>query len=796
MRPVTAVFWAAAMSVLVQQSASAPDSFVDLSSKNLSFVPKDLPHTVEHLDLSCNHIRQLDRGDFGNTKLLRFLNVSWNLLERIDTEAFMDTSLLEELDLSHNQLINLEEQQYLQYTGNVRALHLDHNRFVNMTLGKEFSLLNKMEKLSLGARQISRGDFKQISDVKLNTLSLSLGNEFNYEAGSLQDIHAEKFQISFLNKQKIYHNLLSDALSFFDKVELINLTKDYQELIKVLSEQKEIRTSHFYLTNIVIQWKDLTHYINAALHTPILHLTSTDVAMTNLPFIETDVAKTSKVRSFTAVRAVVKSFLFSQEAVYSFFINMPVQTLAIVETSLIHMTCPKSQSPIQHLNFSFCALSDSIFSSENHQQTIECENLSNVKRLTLVDNNLKSLQSLSKRVQYMSSLEHLDVSLNILVYDGLEECVWPPNISNMILSFNSLTDSVFKCLPKRVRILDLENNEVTVVPSSIMKLENLLLLNLNANRLRDLPVCNGFPLLNELLLKSNSLHAPSVSNLEKCHQLKTLDISHNPFTCTCAIRGFRKLGVKSERNSTVVKLTSWPSEYYCLYPEALRNTTLREASIADISCNTGLLAATILCPAVFVIIAIVSVCHRLDVPWYMSMLWQWVRAKHRSKMQAIRPEDLVGVEFHAFVSYSQHNADWVNNSLLPNLSELRICHHERHFMPGKTIIENIMSCVQKSRRFVFVLSSHFVKSEWCHYELYFATHQQLAWGPDSVVLVLLEPVPQYLIPNKYNQLKSMMRRHTYIEWPQDKAKQRLFWANLRAALQSELPLAPAAELEE
>lgn len=32
-------------------------------------------------------------------------------------------------------------------------------------------------------------------------------------------------------------------------------------------------------------------------------------------------------------------------------------------------------------------------------------------------------------------------------------------------------------------------------------------------------------------------------------------------------------------------------------------------------------------------------------------------------------------------------------------------------------------------------------------------------------------------------MKAMMGRHTYLEWPQDRGKHRLFWANLRAALQ-------------
>ncbi|XP_029296799.1 toll-like receptor 1 [Cottoperca gobio] len=785
----------------LQRSSSFPHSIVDLSSKNLSFVPRDLPQTAEFLDLSCNHIQQLNRGDFKNTSLLRFLNISWNSLEDIDPETFLDTPLLEDLDLSHNRLRNLSDQRYLRHTENLLVLNLAFNKFVTMTLGSEFSSLVKLERLVLGAQNISTGDFKNIAEVKLHTLTLALENELSYTAGSLNEVHAQRLQIAFPSYQIFPHFVVADALSLFVEVELMNLTDGYKNLSEQLSERVEILTSHLYLTNISIDWKDLTHYINVVLRTSISHVTICDVAIYHLPLKDTAVTQTSEMKSFTSRRAVVKDFIFSQEAVYNFFINLPVESLAIVETSMIHMTCPKSPSLLLQLDFSYCALADSIFSRVEGQERLECENLGNVRKLILVGNNLQSLQVLSKRVQYMKSLQHLDLSLNSLVYDGVGECVWPPNITNMTLSSNSLTDSVFKCLPKETETLDLQNNQISVIPLSISKLENLSSLNLNANRLRDLPVCKGFPILSELLLKSNSLHAPSVNKLDTCPKLRTLDVSYNPFTCTCALRSFISLGMKSERDShTGIQLLSWPLDYYCSYPEAVRDSTLRDISIPEVSCNVGLLAAAILSPAVILIVAVVTLCHRLDVPWYMGMIWQWTRAKHRARMSQVRPEDLVGVEFHAFVSYSQHDADWVSNSLLPNLEGpaggLRICHHEKDFVPGKTIIENIVTCVEKSRRSVFVLSAHFVKSDWCHYELYFASHQRLAWGSDSVVLVLLEPLPQYLIPSKYYQLKSMMDRHTYLEWPQDRAKHRLFWANLRAALQSDMLKPPVTEVEE
>ncbi|XP_071764575.2 toll-like receptor 1 [Centroberyx gerrardi] len=800
MRPVTATLWAVAMLVGLKQSTSS-SVIIDLSSKNLSSVPSDLPDTVEFLDLSCNHIRQLHRGDFDNTPHLRFLNLSWNTLEEIDPETFRGTPLLEDLDLSHNGLQNLLDQWYLFHTENLQVLNLGYNMFLTMTLGSEFSSLVKLERLTLGAKNISVGDFKNISVASLRTLTLCLEDDFTYEEGSLNDVHAKRLQMALSKKQTMDRSLITDALMQFDEVELMGLTGGYSNLAEQLSERKEIRTSHVYLTHISIKWEELTHFVKMVLLSSITHLSISDVALFQLPYRDTVVSRTSKLKSFTARRAVVKSFFFSQECVYNFFINLPVESLAILETSIIHMTCPNYQSPIRQLDFSNCALSDSLFSRTEGHETLECENLRNLTNLILRGNNLKSLQLLSKRVQYMSSLQHLDLSLNSLTYDSLVECVWPPNITRMNLSSNGLTDSIFKCLPKKTKILDLQNNQVSVVPSSILKLDYLLELDLSANRVRDLPSCDGFPVLNILLLRANSLHAPSVSNLNSCPQLKILDVSHNPFTCTCALRSFRSLGIRSERNGHKgIHLLSWPWAYYCSYPEALRDSALKDIQIPEVSCNVGLLAATILGPAVVLIIAVVTMCHRLDVPWYMGMIWQWTRAKHRARTQQLRPEELVGVEFHAFVSYSQHDAEWVQNFLLPNLEGpaggLHICHHEKNFVPGKTIIENIIRCVEKSRRSVFVLSAHFVKSEWCHYELYFASHHRLSRGPDSVVLVLLEPLPQYLIPSKYYQLKAMMGRHTYLEWPQDKAKHRLFWANLRAALQADLPDAPVRELEE
>ncbi|XP_074529995.1 toll-like receptor 1 [Halichoeres trimaculatus] len=802
MQPATAALCAAVMLVGLNLGASFPNSFVDRSAQNLSSVPKDLPHTAEFLDLSMNHIKQLHHGDFKNTSLLRSLNMSWNKLEDVDQETFLDTPHLEELDLSHNSLRNLSCQPYLLNTGNLLVLNLTFNQFPTMTLGSEFSSLVHLESLALDAKNISVNDFKSIAAVKLRMLSLSLQDRLNYEAGSLFSVNAQRLQISHSSHSTIDHGLLADALSFFVELEFINLSNGLEDIRRQLRDRAEIRTAHLYITNLSTTWIDLVKIANVVLGTSITSFTVFKMVLYELPREESPLATTSQVKSITLRELEVTSFYFSQEAVYNFIINMPVESLACTKTPMIHMTCPKSKSPLLSVDFSSCALSDSIFSRVEGQKTIECENLVNLRKLNLQGNNLKSLGLITKRLEHMMSLKELDLSLNSLVYDGLDKCSWPPELTNLILSSNGLTDSVFRCLPIGIETLDLQNNQISVVRQVITTLSNLSSLNLNLNRLRDLPECNGFPYLNKLLLKSNSLHAPSVNQLKSCPKLRTLDVSFNPFTCTCSLRGFISLGIKSEQkeSNTGLELLGWPIQYLCTYPEVVRNSTLKHISIPEVSCSVSLLAATILCPAVALIVAVMTLCHRLDVPWYFGMIWQWTRAKHRARRRHLRPEDLEGIEFHAFVSYSQRDANWVHNFFLPNIEGpaggLKICHHEKHFVPGKTIIENIITCVEKSRRSVFVLSAHFVKSEWCHYELCFASHQRLSQGSDSVVLVLLEPLPQYLIPSKYYQLKSMMGRHTYLEWPQDRAKHRLFWANLRVALQADLPNAAAREQED
>lgn len=83
---------------------------------------------------------------------------------------------------------------------------------------------------------------------------------------------------------------------------------------------------------------------------------------------------------------------------------------------------------------------------------------------------------------------------------------------------------------------------------------------------------------------------------------------------------------------------------------------------------------------------------------------------------------------------------------------------------------------------IFVLSRHFVNSEWCNYELYFAQQRAMGKTFSDVILVVKEPIDPSSLPSKYCKLKKMLSTKTYLEWPQQASQQTFFWAQLKSVL--------------
>lgn len=140
--------------------------------------------------------------------------------------------------------------------------------------------------------------------------------------------------------------------------------------------------------------------------------------------------------------------------------------------------------------------------------------------------------------------------------------------------------------------------------------------------------------------------------------------------------------------------------------------------------------------------------------------------------------------YDIFVSYSDLNRDWVLNELIPNIEKresINVCLHERDFQIGFGILENIVSCMDRSRCLLLLISKNFLQSQWCQFEMNLAQHRLLETRRENLIMVLLEDIP---VKKQPKILKYLMRTKTYIKWPDQgsESEKQLFWKRLKKSI--------------
>uniref|UniRef100_A0A8C0FBZ5 TIR domain-containing protein n=1 Tax=Bubo bubo TaxID=30461 RepID=A0A8C0FBZ5_BUBBB len=803
MRPLTNIYVFACVFTFMLWNNIQPtveNEFVaNYSNRLLTNVPKIIPVHTQVLDLSHNRISGLSISEFISLPDLQVLNLSHNLITELDFSVFIFNEDLEYLDLSHNNILKV----YCQTLAYLRHLDLSFNNFTALPICQEFGNMFRLEYLGLSATMIRRSDFRYIIHLQLHTVILTLEEFSLYEPQSLTALNTRSLRIVFAANKNFSFSLLYDGMSTSENLKIVNLryTLSYKYFPSPsLALLKKIKTTALMLDTVDLQWAIILQIFLLIWYSPVEHLTVRNLTfrgplgeLTEYEFLpllsslEQLISLDGSMKALTLEHVRNKVYYFNQEILYRQFSEMNIASLTIYDAYMPHMLCPNRTSSFQYLNFSHNALTDELFQN--------CGTLTDLKLLILQRNKFESLPKVSFMTSHMKSLKYLDMSNNLLRHDAADaQCQWAESLTELDLSSNQLTDAVFECLPVNIKKLYLQNNQITSVPKEMAELKSLEELNLASNRLADLPGCGGFTSLEFLNVEMNSILTPSADFFQSCPRVRQLQAGRNPFKCSCELQDFIRL----ERQSGG-KLFGWPAAYVCEYPEDLQGTQLKDFHLTELACNTVLLLVTALLLTLVLVAVVAFLCIYLDVPWYVRMTWQWTQTKRRAWHNHPEEQETI-LQFHAFISYSERDSLWVKNELIPNLEKgegcVQLCQHERNFVPGKSIVENIINCIEKSYKSIFVLSPNFVQSEWCHYELYFAHHKLFSENSNSLILILLEPIPPYIIPARYHKLKALMAKRTYLEWPKEKSKRALFWANLRAAISINLPISFEANEEQ
>ena len=172
-------------------------------------------------------------------------------------------------------------------------------------------------------------------------------------------------------------------------------------------------------------------------------------------------------------------------------------------------------------------------------------------------------------------------------------------------------------------------------------------------------------------------------------------------------------------------------------------------------------------------------------------LYEVCRGRHeRRRRQAER--QLRHYRYDVFLAYAEEDMEWVQQELLPVLEEdwqLRVCVHQRDFVPGKHIVDNISDCVSDSDRVLTVFSPHFARSQWCQFELSLCQRHVMD-NDDVLMTVCVEDVR----PREWTSgMMAILRTSTYIQWSEDPQHRANFWNIVVNALNDVIPAArPAA----
>ncbi|MEE6491608.1 hypothetical protein FKM82_016291 [Ascaphus truei] len=747
-------------------------------------VPQDLPVSIEMLDLSYNKLTQIKRGEFYVYTNLRQLNLSYNNISRIDKESFASNVRLEQLSLFNNSLMEMPTS-LLKNLQNLQMLDLSNNFYNTSALGEVFSTLVNLKVLSVGGplvRRVLKDDFVPLKDIHLQKFSLKTTSSLEfYEEGAFSVLNTNTlwFDIALdTNENALPHMLKDLAGKSFDNLRFRNLFEFtyYQKNMDLFSGLAEIDVKEL----VFYRGKFNENLLRLALlniqksHIQDLSLLSIDFAR-SLNSSISDIRINDLSLNKLVLKDISNPDILRFDWTFTWF--RKIINLYIINVNFNFVPCDAwdEMKSMEMLNISDNRLLDSyIYNPSCHYHNVVLE----LQTFIASHNKLTSLKSISLLAASWPKLTHLDLGHN-LIGALSESCTWAPNITSLILCNNQVNANVFKCLPTSLKYLDMANSQLDRVDINYFnQATNLRTLILSNNKIKFIPSDWKSPNLEVLVVDGNSFGVISGGSFQHMHQLKTLTAGNNPYHCTCDFYTF----ITETLQDNQLLLTDWPDDYMCYHPQYLLDTKVELYTPGRLECDVKLVVAISVSSTAVIVIICMLLCWRFDVPWYLKATCHIVRSKYHSKNAEV---DKV-YTYHAFISYSHSDADWVRREMLYRLENCsppyRVCIHERDFLPGKWIIDNIIDNIESSHKIIFVLSHSFVNSEWCNYELYFAHQRAIGHAFEDVILVVKENISMESLPKKFCKLRKMLSTKTYLEWPLEQIRQPFFWIQLKSTL--------------
>ncbi|KAJ9574685.1 hypothetical protein L9F63_008146, partial [Diploptera punctata] len=393
---------------------------------------------------------------------------------------------------------------------------------------------------------------------------------------------------------------------------------------------------------------------------------------------------------------------------------------------------------------------------------------------------------------HMSSLVELDLSENQLSSIPVHMFRSLTKLRKLILGSNRFLQLNLNLkYTRKLELLDLSNNKF--VELNQINIEgNISEINLSENSIISWENTNNFvdsKDFHKIKFRSLNLSYNSITRMSEDMRrvfaiLDHVDIGGNPVNCSDCNTPLLKKWIQENKTTIIFNLGTVKNLTCTDLENNSRNITevIFSSNVCFLDMDDPDYALAVGVPflvlAALILLSVIAVYgYRYEIT-YIRHLVNIRRQKHLKEAKTSER-----YKYDAFVSYSAADRDWVMKELQPQLEQgaekYRLCLHERDFALGSIIADNIVECMKDSRNTLVVLTPHFVKSQWCRWELEVANHKLFEDDREFLILIELKKLDKKTLPR---HLAYLVDTRTYLEWPKGQGSHPRAWARLKYAL--------------
>nr|XP_061792133.1 toll-like receptor 3 [Nerophis lumbriciformis] len=772
----------------------------NLNSAKLGSRPQ-MPQLAE-LRLGFNTFSTLAKDDFalfGNSTSLRTLNLESATIKTVEPGSFWPISHLTTLIMDGSKMGTTAISKLCSALSgtSIRYLSLQKMKLVTLTNGTFRDLRESnvtfLDLSGNGLGKIEEGSFRWLG--KLDVLVLSDNNIKHLTEGTFQGLGALK-RLDLQRALVKSHTSATPIIDDFSFRPLGDLETLCLRGTSVRTLTQRTFTGLKNLRELDLSWssyaslKSISNETLVSLGGSLLMLNLTAAAISHIqPGAFSSLGNlTHLLLDFNFIRQTLSGEEFrGLDRLQELRLSYNHQTLTLSSSSFVGTPGLK-----------LLTLSKSLTAASLNLDPSPFHGLVDLAYLDLSNNNIANL-----KVELLSRLVKLKVLK--LQHNNLARLWKDANLGGPVLYLNGL---------ENLTNLEMDNNGLDEIPagalSGLRNLRELTLSNNLLNYLKD-SVFDSLTLLKDLRLQRNLITTvrPEVFRTPLSN-LSYLLMDKNPFDCTCeSILWF----VTWLNTTNATDVPGWKDQYRCNTPLAYFNRSV--ADFDPLSCKDGapFYALYVLNVTLVALLTVTPLLMRFH-GWRIRFYWN-ILVNRSLGFSDGKAEEGRQFEYDAYVIHAEVDAGWVERAILPlehcgcrtcrqeeadsaESAELRPeCHACRFYLEdrdpvaGMSHLESIVQNMRNSRKILFVVTESLLLDPWCsRFKAQQALHQVMEASQDSVILVLVQDVPDYKLWLSLFLRRAMLRRRCVLRWPVGEERAMAFRQQLLIALGKTDPFPP------